>query len=210
MVSRGQIAPISLSLEMKKRQKNLQQFTELRCSSENPRISSQTESNKFYANLDDLRYKLQIGLIQRSYAPKQKPAMLERIFPAFISPKVFEKATKDASARNSRNKHNSFAPPLLPLDSQNPPNHFFAGQQFHYDIPTPLPENPRYLSAIASKKSSAMGSKRSSAARKPSRLSSSSSSSFGIGSRECSVLTFNLSGRGGQRREVKRPSLAGD
>ena len=202
MVSKGKIAPISLPLEMKKRQKNLQQFNELRCSSENPRISSQTESNKFYANLDDLRYKLQIGLIQRSYAPKQKPAMLERIFPAFISPKVFEKATKDASARNSRNKHNSFAPPLLPLDSQNPPNHFFAGQQFHYDIPTPLPENPRYLSAIASKKSSA--------ARKPSRLSSSSSSSFGIGSRECSVLTFNLSGRGGQRREVKRPSLAGD
>lgn len=157
----GQINRQALESEMKQRRQAQRNLLVLKQKNISP-VGYWRNEHKFYTNMDDLRHKIRTGEIPRSKGPKRSATISEKLFPAFVSTKSFDATYLKKASKSSTSSQSNFQPPLLPLDSQSPPNSFFAGQNSHYTLPTPLPMNEIYLNAIRSQQGSISNSNSSS------------------------------------------------
>lgn len=177
-MNKGHFVHAAIPSELQRRRKTSQELSKLNKLADKP-IGCNRNEHKFYTDMNDLRQKILNGTIPRSYGKKPKPSIMERLFPSFIKTKDFDCSSKQLAGGAN------FQPPLLPIASQNPPNNFFAGKTYHFKLPTPLPDNPEYLKAIDSKRTSALST------RNQSRIGRVSS----LGSRQNSLLLFRQSSR---------------
>lgn len=75
------------------------------------------------------RSKIFTGVIPKNRQRQPSITLLERLFPAFVSPKKLDPIKQPAF---------TFEPPLLSVERQNPEPAFFAGSTEEYRLPTRL------------------------------------------------------------------------
>ncbi|KAF6034070.1 hypothetical protein EB796_007621 [Bugula neritina] len=143
----GKILPATLSKELERRKHVIANSVKLE-QIPNKNITPTTKSQYgYFKNIRDLGEKISSGVIARRPGRKQETnSLVEKMFPKFVSPKVFLQSTEKPTKLCS----NNLQPPLLPLISQNSPDKFFAGQRSSFKVPPSLPINSDYLQAVTS------------------------------------------------------------